>query len=243
MQVHPSFSVFYTRSRAHCLLRRMVGMCTLGLLASGVRAQEMVDGPSTIWLVGPGATLPLTSQVGLQAYGFGVLGDLHGAATVVSLRVQLSRYVIVTPGYFGGFLPRRADGVQPRDNRARLAVTLTLPLPGLYISDRNLIERRFQEATVTTRYRNLLRLEDTVRLGPLHFTVYAADEFFYDGRLQRWTLNQAYLGLTYPFARRYTGEVLYGRQLSPRAPGTNLFQLAYSVRFNQLRFSSTRPAK
>jgi len=102
MQVHPSFSVFYTRSRAHCLLRRMVGMCTLGLLASGVRAQgitlEAPNVPANLLLVGPGATLPLTSQVGLQAYGFGVLGDLHGAATVVSLRVQLSRYVIVTPG-------------------------------------------------------------------------------------------------------------------------------------------------
>ncbi len=198
------FSVFSARNGVRGLLGRLVGVCTLGLLASGVH--------------------------------------LHGAATAANVRVRLSRYVAVTPGYFGLFLPRRADGVQPQDNRARLALLLTLPLPGFSVGDRSLVERRFQEAGAATRYRNMLRVEDTVRLGHLRFTVYGADELFYDGPARRWTLNQAYLGLTCPFARRYMGEVLYSRQLSRQAPHSNLVQVAFSVQLNRLRLFAGRPA-
>lgn len=221
-------------SRPHHLHFGLGALATL--LAQGAHGQSIdlppaaTGGTTTIYLAQSSLTVLLSKHVEVQAYGFYLMGDQHGELPLVSLPVKLSRYVTLAPSYFGLFQPRLADGTPQHEHRARLAATFTLPLRGLYLSDRNLVERRFQVAQTSTRYRNLLRLEDSVRLGRLRFTVYAYDEVFYDWSAARWTINQTALGLTYPFARRYTAEAYYLHQAVRNSPDSNIWALAFGVR-------------
>ena len=210
------------------------------MLAAGSAHGQGIDLPpaamgntTTIYVAQGSLTVPLTKHVAVQAYGFYLLGDQRGVLPLVNLALRLNRYVSLMPSYFGLFQPRLADGIPQHEHRARLAATFTLPLRGLYLSDRNLVERRFQVTENSTRYRNLLRVEDSVRLGRLHFTVYAYDEVFYDWRAARWTINQTAVGLTYPFAQRYSAEAYYLHQAVRSSPNSNIWALALGVRLGR----------
>lgn len=214
------------------------GLGTLAVLGAERAHAQGVDipsagaagGPTTIYLAQAGLLVPLSKRVAVQGYGFYLLGDQRGVVPLVNLAFKLNRYVTLTPGYLGLFQPRRADGTPQRENRARLAATLTLPLRGLYFSNRSLVERRFQVAKNSTRYRNLLRAEDTVRIGRQRFTVYAYDEVFYDWSASRWTINQTALGLTYPLTAHLAAEAYYLRQTIRGSPTSNIWGLACTFR-------------
>lgn len=208
------------------------------MLGAGHARAQGIDIPSgsttgratTIYLAQGGLLAPLSKQVTLQAYGFYLLGDQRGVLPLANLAIKLNRYVTLSPGYFGLFQPRLADGTPQHENRARLALTLTLPRRGWYLSDRNLGERRFQVDKNSTRYRNMLRAEDTVRIGRQRFTVYVYDEVFYDWSAARWTINQTALGFTYPLGTHLTAEAYYIHQAIRRSPASNIWGLACTFR-------------
>lgn len=185
---------------------------------------------TTIYVAQGSLAVPLAKRVALQAYGFYLLGDQRGELSLLNVALKLNRYVALAPSYLGLFQPRLADGTPQHEHRARLAATFTLPRRGLYLSDRSLVERRFQVGQASTRYRNLLRVEDSVHLGRLRFTVYAYEEVFYDWRAARWTISQTALGLTYPFGQRYTAEAYYLHQAVRSGPDSTIWALALAVR-------------
>ena len=53
----------------------------------------------------------------LQAHGFGALGDLHGAATVVNLRGQLGRYVAIAADNRSVILEFRVTDVDAKHHK------------------------------------------------------------------------------------------------------------------------------
>ncbi len=211
--------------------------------AGGARAQgfDVAPRPSsktnTIFVLPQvGLWVPVSKRVQVQAYYFQLVGDQPGQLGLLNVAVKLNRYVSLTNGYFGILEPRPQNGPHPYDSRVRLAATGTLPLGHLVLSDRNLVERRFQETGPSTRYRNMLRAEDSVRLGRRRFTMYAYEEIFYDWRAAGWTLNQTALGATYPLGRRFAAEAFYIHQAVRRTADSNVWGLAFTARLLQPLF-------
>lgn len=207
------------------------------LAAGGARAQGIDIAPrpspttSTIFVLPQlGVWVPVSKRVQAQAYYIQLVGDQPGQLGLLNVAVKLNRYVSLTNGYFGIREPRRENGPRPYDSRVRLAATGTLPLGPCVLSDRNLVERRFQETGPSTRYRNMLRAEDSVRLGRRRFTVYAYEEVFYDWRAAGWTLSQTALGATYPLGRRFVAEAFYLHQAVRRTADSNIWGLAFTAR-------------
>ncbi len=228
------------RDRQHRLLVPGVPLPLAGallLLAAPAHGQTVEVAPkgstrtATSFLVPQaGLWLPLTKRLELRNYSSYLAGDQHGVSVIVDLVFTLNRYFSLTPSYFGYYQPRLADGTRPLDRRVRLAGTFTWPLPHAGLSNRTLVERRFQQTQTSMRYRNLLRLEDSLHVGRFRFTVYAANEGFYDESVRHWTLNQVIFGLTHPLTRRLTGEVYYTHQALWRSADANLYALAFTVR-------------
>lgn len=214
----------------------LAGGASLGA-AGGARAQGIDIAPrpspntSTIFILPQlSLSVPVSKQVEVQAYYFQLVGTQPGELGLLNVTFKLNRYVSLSNSYFGILEPRRENGPRPYDSRVRLAATGTLPLGHLVLSDRNLVKRRFQETGPSTRYRNMLRAEDSVHLGRLRCTVYAYEEVFYDWRAAGWTLNQTALGATCPLGRRFAAEAFYIHQAVRRTADSNIWGLAFTTR-------------
>lgn len=214
----------------------LVSGASLGA-AGGARAQgiDVASRPSlttsTLFILPQlGLWVPVAKRVQVQVYDSQLVGSQPGQLAQLNLEVKLNRYVSLTSSYFGILEPRLANGTRRYDSRGRLAAIVTGSLGHLVLSDRNLAERRFQETGPSTRYRNQLRAEDSVRLGALRFTVYAYEEVLYDWRAAGWSLNQTALGATYPLGRRFAAEAFYIHQAARSTADSNIWGLAFTVR-------------
>lgn len=182
---------------------------------------------------GPGVIVPVNERVEFFALGAAILGEQTTSLAQLDVRYEVNKYLTVSPGYFGLFVPK-AGGRRNRDHRARLAATLNFGYKKLKISDRNLVERRFRTTEDATRYRNQIRLEHPVALGRTNFNVYGYTEPVYDFGEKRWTRNFAALGVSKTFAERYSGEVYYFGQFVRGGRRIDAVVFGLTVRLPQL---------
>jgi hypothetical protein len=92
-------------------------------------------------------------------------------------------------------------------------VTLRFNVEKFRLSDRNLFERRFRNpGSVSTRYRNRLQIEHPVGPSKRGFSLYVADEVFYDWSIDRWVRNRFTVGGTKVLNKHLTQDVYYLRQ-------------------------------
>lgn len=110
-------------------------------------------------------------------------------------------------------------GTQPFRNRRAWESRLSLPVTVRFyvekfrFSDRNLIERRIRNPGGTsTRYRNRLQVEHPVGPSKWAFSMFVADEVFYDWSIDRWVRNRIGFGGSKIFNKHFTQEVYYLRQ-------------------------------
>jgi hypothetical protein len=99
------------------------------------------------------------------------------------------------------------------ESRLSLPVTVRFNVEKFRLSDRNMLERRIRNPGISsTRYRNRLQIEHPV--GPLKrgFSLYVADEVFYDWSIDRWVRNRFSVGATKVLNKHLTQDVYYLRQ-------------------------------
>jgi hypothetical protein len=92
------------------------------------------------------------------------------------------------------------------------AVTYTVTISGVTISDRNRVEQIDGIAGSPTRYRNRLLLDYPVKnAGPISH-VFLSDEAFYYIKDSRWARNRAQAGLGMPLGAAVELQLFYLRQ-------------------------------
>lgn len=211
----------------------------LSALATKAQVETPAGADTEQWALAPGVIVPLTERVEVFALGAYIRGKQTTTFASVDVRFKVNKFLTITPGYFGLFVPK-VRGRRDYDNRARLAATLNFSLRDLKISDRNLVERRFRTSRDSTRYRNQLRLEHPVALGRAKFNVYAYTEPVYDFSEKQWTRNFAALGVNKTFAGRYTADVFYFGQFARGSRTVDALIFGLTVRLPQL-FGDKKP--
>lgn len=219
-------------------------MCATLLVLIGVcaaRAQiievpstpDTGDGASNYAVATVGVSMPLTDRVDLNVIGAYAGGDAVVKVVQADLPIRVNKFLTLTPGYFGLFLPP-TGGRRDRDHRVRGSATVRLPFRGFNLSDRNLFERRFRMSRDSTRYRNLIRVERPLEVKGFAFTPFVTDEAFYDFRVRAWTRNHVAVGIRKTFARRYTGDVYYQHESAQNAANNNLVFVGLTIRLDRM---------
>jgi hypothetical protein len=80
------------------------------------------------------------------------------------------------------------------------------------IQDRSRIEFRWVNGNYSTRYRNKLTVEHTLKLSRFRVTPYAAGELFYDGRHRSWNQNTYSFGAIFPYKKLLSVDTFFLRQ-------------------------------
>ena len=90
-------------------------------------------------------------------------------------------------------------------------MTFRFNLDKFRLSDRNLIERRLRNSGAKSwRYRNRFQVEHPV--GKKGWSLFAADEEFYDWAINRWVRNRIGAGAIKVFNKHFTQDIFYVRQ-------------------------------
>lgn len=97
------------------------------------------------------------------------------------------------------------------ENRIFFDVTPRLPLRnGVTITDRNRYEFREINKVLSTRYRNRLQVEKTIKWQEKSFTPYISEEVYYDSRCHEWgSRKQVYTGVRVPFTSHLSCDFMY----------------------------------
>lgn len=99
------------------------------------------------------------------------------------------------------------------ESRLSLPVTVRFNVEKFRLSDRNMFERRIRDpGNVSTRYRNRFQVEHPVGPSKRGFSLYVADEVFYDWSIDRWVRNRFTVGGTKVLNKHLTQDVYYLRQ-------------------------------
>ena len=145
---------------------------------------------------------------------------------------RVGKYLTLAPSYLN-IVTRPFEGRKGNENRLIFAATVRFPLGKFVLSDRNQFERRLRYPIKSTRYRNRLQVERTVKLGSAPLSLFAADEIQYDWSLNGWTRNRFFAGVSRRFSKHFTGDVYFMRQNDGRGrPGDlNVIGATYRLRF------------
>ena len=183
---------------------------------SGLASAQVLDPTDNQFWTDIQLAIPVTKDIDANVLGgFRVGRDISHAVeerTGVGFTFRFGKYVTVAPNY-------QYIGTQPFENRRvwenrlSLPVTLRFNLDKFRISDRNLIERRYRRPGInSTRYRNRLQIEHPVGRSEWGFSLFVADEVFYDWSLNRWPRNRFSIGGSKVFNKYFTQEFYYLRQ-------------------------------
>jgi hypothetical protein len=85
------------------------------------------------------------------------------------------------------------------------------PHASFLVRDRNRIEFRWKDGKYSTRYRNRVQVDVTLRAGDLRFTPYTSGEVFHDSS-HGWYETQFALGVQVPYRRLFMVDTYYLRQ-------------------------------
>lgn len=160
-------------------------------------------------------TLPLDKKVDFEFYGQLRLG--RNFSRFVDERVGFgvsfkpNKYLTIEPSY-RRIYSQPVAGRNNRENRFSLEATVSVPVKGFTVSDRNLIDRRLRSSGNTTQYRNRFQVEHPFKVKDTEFKAFVADEVFYDSVERAWIRNRFSIGVSRKFSERYTGEIYYLRQ-------------------------------
>ena len=191
-------------------------MCFLLFVLSGLAPAQVVDQTDTQIWSDVQIAIPITKDI-----DFNILGTLRLGRDIsrpvderigTGFTLRLGQHVQIAPNY----LYIATQPVRNRrgwESRLSLPVTLRFNLQKLRLSDRNLIERRIRNPGISsTRYRNRLQVEHPVGPSEWDFSLFVADEVFYDWSLERWPRNRFTVGGTKVFNKHFTQDIYYLRQ-------------------------------
>jgi hypothetical protein len=161
-------------------------------------------------------TVPMTKDI-----DFNILGTLRLGRDIsrpvderigMGFTFRFGQHISIAPNY----LYIATQPVRNRrgwESRLSLPVTLRFNIEKFRFSDRNLFERRFRNPGITsTRYRNRLQVDHALGRSELGFSLFVADEVFYDWSIDRWVRNRFTLGGSKVFNKHFTQDVYYLRQ-------------------------------
>jgi hypothetical protein len=161
-------------------------------------------------------TVPMTKDI-----DFNILGTLRLGRDIsrpvderigMGFTFRFGQHLSIAPNY----LYIATQPVRNRrgwESRLSLPVTLRFNIEKFRFSDRNLFERRFRNPGITsTRYRNRLQIDHALGRSELGFSLFVADEVFYDWSIDRWVRNRFTLGGSKVFNKHFTQDVYYLRQ-------------------------------
>ncbi len=87
-----------------------------------------------------------------------------------------------------------------------------IPRAELLLQDRSRIEFRWVNGSYSTRYRNKLTVERTLKLTRFRTTPYASGELFYDGQHRSWNQNTYAFGVIFPYKKLLSVDTYFLRQ-------------------------------
>lgn len=176
--------------------------------------------------------MPLTDSVDVNltvGYGFG----LRAKALIAEIPFKLNKYLTVAPSYV--YIASPVLNRRYHENQARFSVQFALPIGKGMLDDRSMFERRFRAGfDDSTRYHNRLRLKYPLKIKNFDFSLVAADEVTYDGRLSRWDRNRISIGFNKTLNKRLTTEITYLRQQNRRGGDANIVLVAVILRTEKL---------
>jgi Protein of unknown function (DUF2490) len=130
------------------------------------------------------------------------------------------KFLTLTPGYqYQGDQP--AAGKETLEHRITMAATFRFPIAKFLLADRNLVEHRLVLSRPnSTRYRNRAYVEYPVVLDGFKFSIFTADEAFYEWSNSAWSRNRLWAGATKKLSDHVALDLYYMRQSDRRArPG------------------------
>jgi hypothetical protein len=184
------------------------------LLASCASAQSLIDHTDNQQWTDVQLAAPVT-----KSFDFNILGTLRLGRDIsrpvdervgVGFTWKIGQHWQVQPSYLHiGMQPVRGRKIW--ENRLSLPVTFRFNLDKFRLSDRNLIERRMRNSGAKSwRYRNRFQVEHPV--GKKGWSLFAADEVFYDWAINRWVRNRIGAGAIKVFNKHFTQDIFYVRQ-------------------------------
>ena len=175
-----------------------------------------------------------------KLFDFNVLGTLRLGRDIsrpvderfgVGFTFRWGKYFSVSPNYLHiDMQPFRGRKIW--EHRLTVPVTLRFTAGQFRLSDRNQVERRLRNSGVrSTRYRNRFQVEHPVGSAKHGFSVYVADEVFYDWTIERWVRNRFTVGGSKVFNKHYTQEFYYLRQNDGVSQPGDLNVIGTTLRF------------
>ncbi|MEP6903606.1 MAG: DUF2490 domain-containing protein [Actinomycetota bacterium] len=177
-------------------------------------------------------SVPLSDSVDVNltvGYGFG----LRAKAIIAEIPFKLNKYLTVAPSYV--YIASPVMNRRYHENQVRFSVQFGLPIGKGTLVDRSMFERRFRAGfDDSTRYHNRLRFKYPLKIKNFDFSLVAADEVTYDGKLSRWERNRISIGFNKTVNKRLTAEITYLRQQNRRGGDANIVLIAVIVRTEKL---------
>ncbi|HSE18927.1 MAG TPA: DUF2490 domain-containing protein [Pyrinomonadaceae bacterium] len=197
-------------------MRRSACACLLLFVLSGLASAQILDRTDNQFWSDVQVTVPMTRNVDFNVLGTFRLGrDISHAVDErigMGFTFRLGQHVSIAPNYLY-VATQPVPNRRGWESRLSLPVTLRFNIEKFRLSDRNLLERRFRNpGTTSTRYRNRLQVEHPVGRAELGFSLYVADEVFYDWSIDRWVRNRFTVGGSKVFNKHFTQDVYYLRQ-------------------------------
>ena len=146
---------------------------------------------------------------------FSVIGS-YRFKRIVTVREDIDQEknhnLVLGAGY--EYLDTNDTGKIKRENRLVIQGTPNYSLSPfkLLVQDRSRIEFRWVNGTYSTRYRNKLTVERSLRIEHFAITPYTSGEVFYDKQHKNWTENQYAFGLIWPYKHLLSIDSYYLRQ-------------------------------
>ncbi len=217
---------------------QLIYLCAFLFGCSGVCFAQTQPAPQDDTQIWPEVqiTVPLKKSIDLIASGQLRIGrnvsDFVDERGGMSLAFKINKYLTLTPGYMHIATQPTANR-KAFETRLNFAATVQVPLRRFTFTDRNLFERRFRDPVNLTRYRNRLQVSHPLKINGSDFTVYLADEVFYDFGADAWVRNRAAAGITKRVNKNLTLDFYYMRQNDGRGrPGDiNIIGSVFRLRF------------
>ena len=197
-------------------MRRSAFAVLVLLVLSGLASAQTVDHTDNQIWSDVQVAVPMTKDV-----DFNMLGTLRLGRDVsrpvderigMGFTFRFGRHISIAPNY----LYIATQPVRNRrgwESRLSLPVTLRFNVEKFRLSDRNMFERRFRNpGNVSTRYRNRLQIEHAIGPAKMGWSLYVADEVFYDWSIDRWVRNRFTAGGSKVFNKHITQDIYYLRQ-------------------------------
>ncbi len=168
---------------------------------------------------------------GMIRFGYRI-SDLIYERISSGLAVKLGRR-FSTAAYYSYYALQPAGHIDVREHRFTLDGTFRWSVGRFILSDRNRFERRFFDLGIRlNRYRNRLQIESPVEVAHGHVRLFAADEVYYEGAVNRWTRNRFSAGAGFPVRPNVEFEAYFLRQNDGYARPGDINAIATNLRFS-----------